>query len=158
MIDELDLRFGDREPAVLDAALREEVLLPYFRARRLIVSKHSGRIEFQIDRLLLRERFRQLVREQFGLAERGLDSSLLIVKPEVFIVVVLRLTNADAASLPLENAAPEVRPAVSPFRLFAEQFAKSAGAKAGERAVEWTERLLTAGLADALDLLRAWQR
>ena len=157
MLDEVELRQGGREPADLDQALREEVLLPYLRARRLNAFRHSGRFELHIERLLLRERFRQLVREQYGLIERGLDGTVLSVEPEVFIAVVLQLTGVDPALLPSTPAPPQMAIPISPFRMFAEEFARNAGTKAGEKAVEWTERLLTGGLSDALDWLRSWK-
>ena len=158
LLDEVELRQGSRDPAGLDQALREEVLLPYLRARRLATSRHSGRFELHIERLLLRERFRQLVREQYGLIERGLDGTVLSVDPEVFIAVVLQLTGVDPARLPITSPSPQLERPTSPIRMFAQEFAKSAGTKAGEKAVEWTERLLTGGLSDALDLLKSWKK
>lgn len=158
LVDEVELRHGGWEAADLDKALREEVLLPYLRAHRLKASAHSGRVELHIERLLLRERFRQLVREQYGLVERGLDGTVIFVDPEVFIAVVLQLTGVDPKLLPINSLTLQLEDARSPIRMFAEEFAKSAGSKAGEKAVKWTERLLTSGLSDALDWLRSWQK
>jgi hypothetical protein len=132
-------------------------LLPDRRARRLSLSKQRDRIEFHIDRLVLRERFRQIVREQYGLVERGLDGTLLSVEPEVFITAVLELTGVQPAALPVKAGAALTGRQVSIFRLFAEEFAKSAGKSAGSRAVEWAERLMTAGLSDALALWQSWK-
>jgi hypothetical protein len=157
LLDELELRQPVRDPAVLDRALRDEVLFPYLRARRLSLSKQSDRIEFHIDRLVLRERFRQIVREQYGLVERGLDGTLLSVEPEVFITVVLELTGVKPDSLPVKTSSAPSDRQVSVFRLFAEEFAKSAGKTAGSRAVEWAERLMTAGLSDALVWMGTWR-
>lgn len=157
LLNELELRQPVRDPAALDRALRDEVLLPYLRYRRLTPSKQTGRIEFHIDRLLLREGFRQVVRKQCGLVELGLDGTLLSVEPEVFITAVLELTGVKPDSLPVKTSSAPSDRQVSVFRLFAEEFAKSAGKTAGSRVVEWAERLMTAGLSDALGWMGTWR-
>jgi hypothetical protein len=157
LLDEIELRTACRTPAELDEQLRAEVIEPYVKMRRLSIARDTGRIELHIDRLVLRERFRQLVREEFGSIERGLDGTLLSVQPEVFVLVVLTLAKVSESDLRAQlcPAAKSDGAGKSPGRLFAEEFAKSAGKSAGSKAVEWAERLLTGGWSDAMAIVNA---
>lgn len=156
-LDEIELRHAT-EPEELDRALRDEVIKPALQARRLSAARDTGRVGLHIERLVLRERFRQHVRENYGLVERGLDGTLLSVQPEVFITVLLRLTDTDEQDLKEALSGLGIQPTEpknSVMTLFAESFAQSAGQAAGTKSVEWAERLLTGGFSDAWALAKS---
>ena len=155
--DELSYRDSERT----DGWCRTELARVLERAERV---PDGAYVTFEIDDGLVRDYARKLVRENYGLFESGMSSSVVKLSGKTFATLAIAVmpTNAQdrlLKQIPQTKAKPkpDSEERKSPIRLFVDSFAKKAGEQAGQQTVKLGFAILTGGLSEvsgAIDIVR----
>ena len=144
--DEISYRDSERD----EEWCRERLIGILGRAEHLSEGKY---ISFQIDDGLIRDYTQKLVRENYGVVERGLNASIVKISGQAFAALVLAVMPEEKREA-IINEIPEEkreerqdeRKSKTAIRLFVESFATKAGEKAGEESAKLAFTVLTGGL------------
>ena len=118
-------------------------------------------VSFQIDEGLVRDYTRKLVRENYGIIESGLNTSIIKISGKSFAALVLAVMPEDKQQELIGTIPEEIREksqddqqSKTPIRLFMDSFAKAAGKDAGKKATSLAFSVLTGGLSDAIEVVK----
>lgn len=121
-------------------------------------------VTFQIDDGLIRDYAQKLVRENYGVFESGINSSVVKISGETFMALVMSLLNPDDRQSVIDSAPDnmlikqqDAQRSKTPLRLFIESFSSAAGKEAGKQSVDLAFTLLTGGgnkISQAMGLVR----
>ncbi|MCY3873710.1 MAG: hypothetical protein OXF88_05400 [Rhodobacteraceae bacterium] len=127
-----DIKHGDKW-------CRNEIVRILQNAERL---QEGKLISFQIDDGLVRDFAQKHVRENWGIVEHGLNSSIAKISGPAFAALVMAVMPEGERQKLIDEIQDETSakvqeegPVKTPTRLFVESFAKRAGEKVGKKSV-----------------------
>ena len=121
--------------------------------------KDGGYVTIEIDEALVRDYARKLVRQNMGVFESGLSSTVVRISGKQFAALALSVLPEKqfkdlAKVLKKEmDAEKPLHPRAKPRQLFVESFMKAAGTQAGKKGVNLAFTVLTGGVSDVTDAI-----
>lgn len=146
-----------RDPKSSDEWCKKELAQILSDAERV---QDGSYVTFEIDNGLVRDYARKLVRQNFGVFEAGMNSSVVKISGKTFAALAISVLPEDErdkllAAIPDEEKS-EVQSSQkqkTPIRLFIDSFAMKAGEQAGKKSVDLAFGVLTGGLSTIQDAI-----
>lgn len=146
--DEIGYRDSDRDNAWCKKRLVEILKTADCVSDETLVS-------FQIDDGLVRDYTQKLVRENYGIIERGFNTSIIRISRGQFAALVLAVMPEDKqqeliSKIPekIREESQNDRQSKSPIQLFVDSFAIKAGEEAGKKTTKLAFSVLDGGLSE----------